>query len=276
MQVGEVDALLRKYLGVGLGVALLVPSRCWQVPALQWGCSFPKFEATALLQFPEAQKSLERPGEPRCPSSGPGPEGQCHRAGGLQARCGLYDSARSWAPIWSCRAEQPSGSRALAQAGRGPGLLEQSGGAGASLQPARPEGVRRYQGRVGHDHARAGTHGRCAHRARCAGHGRHAGQLLHQCRRARADARVDSCRQGGRAVAGKGRSRGHPAGGTRYRTLRSARRGHEGDAGALSGCGTHGLPPGRQRESRPKAANDTCHRWRSWWAPRARFRSGAS
>ena len=31
------------------------------------GLLFPKFEATALLQFPEPQKSVERPGEPRLP-----------------------------------------------------------------------------------------------------------------------------------------------------------------------------------------------------------------
>ena len=39
-----------------------------------------------------------------------------------------------------------------------------------------------------------------------------AGWLLHQRRRARADARMDTCRQGGCAVAGEGCSSGHPAG----------------------------------------------------------------
>lgn len=58
--------MFRRFFGVGPGLALLVVC----LPAifgLIVGLFFPKFEATALLQFPEAQKSIERPGEPRLP-----------------------------------------------------------------------------------------------------------------------------------------------------------------------------------------------------------------
>ena len=54
-QVGQINALLRKYLGVGLGVALLVPLTLAGA-GFAVGLFFPKFEATALLQFPEPQK----------------------------------------------------------------------------------------------------------------------------------------------------------------------------------------------------------------------------
>lgn len=60
------DALFRKYVGVGLGLALLVPLLL-AVMGLVAGLLFPKFEANAFLQFPETQKSLERPGEPKLP-----------------------------------------------------------------------------------------------------------------------------------------------------------------------------------------------------------------
>ena len=63
-RVKEVDFLLRKYVGVGLGVAFLVPVLL-AIAAASFGLAFPKFEATALLQFPEAQKSAEKASDPR-------------------------------------------------------------------------------------------------------------------------------------------------------------------------------------------------------------------
>jgi hypothetical protein len=69
-QVGQVDVLLRKYVGVGLGPALLLPISL-AIAGAAMGLMFPKFEATALLQFPEAQKSADRPGEPRLPEQRP-------------------------------------------------------------------------------------------------------------------------------------------------------------------------------------------------------------
>ena len=63
-QVGQVDALLRKYIGIGPGFALLVPL-VLAIAGIAVGIFFPKFEATALLQFPEAQKSVERSVETR-------------------------------------------------------------------------------------------------------------------------------------------------------------------------------------------------------------------
>ena len=69
-QMGQVEVLLRKYVGVGLGLALLVPALL-AIAGVVTGLLFPKFEATALLQFPEAQKSAERPGEPRLPEQRP-------------------------------------------------------------------------------------------------------------------------------------------------------------------------------------------------------------
>jgi len=56
--------MFRKYLGLHITVALLIiilPA----VAGLMVGILFPKFEATALLQFPETQKSVDRTGESR-------------------------------------------------------------------------------------------------------------------------------------------------------------------------------------------------------------------
>ena len=60
-QVRPVDELLRKYLGIGPGVALLV-LLALAIAGVAVGLFFPKFEATALLQFPEPQKTVERSG----------------------------------------------------------------------------------------------------------------------------------------------------------------------------------------------------------------------
>lgn len=69
-QVRQADALVRKYVGVGLGPALLVPV-VLAIAGVALGLLFPKFEATALLQFPEPQKNVERPGEARMPEQRP-------------------------------------------------------------------------------------------------------------------------------------------------------------------------------------------------------------
>jgi hypothetical protein len=68
--MGQIEVLLRKHVGVGPGLALLVPALL-AIAGVVTGLLFPKFEATALLQFPEAQKSAERPGEPRLPEQRP-------------------------------------------------------------------------------------------------------------------------------------------------------------------------------------------------------------
>jgi hypothetical protein len=69
-QVGNVEVLLRKHAGVGLGLALLVPALL-AIVGVVIGLLFPKFEATGLLQFPEPQKGAEWPGEPRLPEQRP-------------------------------------------------------------------------------------------------------------------------------------------------------------------------------------------------------------
>ena len=65
-RVDQIDALLRRYVGLGLGLTLLVPVLLATV-GVAVGVLVPKFEAMALLQFPEAQKVVERPTEPRLP-----------------------------------------------------------------------------------------------------------------------------------------------------------------------------------------------------------------
>lgn len=60
--LGELS--LRKHVGTGLGFTLLVPVLL-AIAGAAVGLLLPKFEATALLQFPEPQKVTERPGEPR-------------------------------------------------------------------------------------------------------------------------------------------------------------------------------------------------------------------
>ena len=82
----------------------------------------------------------------------------------------------------------------LTAAGGEPGILGQGGVAPASVQPTRPEGVRRYQGRFRDDDARSGTDGRCANGVLGRRNGRGAGRVLHQCGYARADSGVELTR----------------------------------------------------------------------------------
>lgn len=62
--MNRVDLVFRKYVGVGLGPALMVLVLLAMTGAAV-GVLFPKFEATALLQFPEAQKGVEKQSDPR-------------------------------------------------------------------------------------------------------------------------------------------------------------------------------------------------------------------
>ena len=92
-QVGQVNSLLRKYVGVGLGYALLVPVLLALAGAAV-GLFVPKVEATALLQFPEAQKSAERPGEPRLPEQRPlDPKANVIELAAYKRVAASYDSA---------------------------------------------------------------------------------------------------------------------------------------------------------------------------------------
>jgi hypothetical protein len=92
-QVGQVDALLRKYVGVGPGFALLVPL-VLAVAGVAVSMLFPKFEATALLQFPEAQKSVERAGEPRLTEQRPlDPKANVIELAAYKRVAASYDSA---------------------------------------------------------------------------------------------------------------------------------------------------------------------------------------
>jgi hypothetical protein len=91
--VGQINALLRKYLGVGFGVVLLVPLALAGA-GFAVGLLFPKFEATALLQFPEPQKSGERPGEPRPPEQRPlDPKANVIELAAYKRVAASYDSA---------------------------------------------------------------------------------------------------------------------------------------------------------------------------------------
>jgi len=64
------DALFRKHFAVGPGFALAVPTLL-AITGLVVGLLFPKFEASAFLQFPETQRSVERQGEPKLPEQRP-------------------------------------------------------------------------------------------------------------------------------------------------------------------------------------------------------------
>jgi len=92
-QVSQVDALFRRYLGVGPGLALLVPVGLAVAGAIV-GTFFPKFEATGLLQFPEPPKIVERPGELRLPEQRPlDPKGNVIELAAYKRVAASYDSA---------------------------------------------------------------------------------------------------------------------------------------------------------------------------------------
>ena len=105
-QVGQGETLLRKYLGVGPGFALLVPL-VLAIVGVAVGMFFPKFEATALLQFPEAQKSVERSGEPRLTEQRPlDPKANVIELAAYKRVAASYDSATQLgAYLGGCRAE---------------------------------------------------------------------------------------------------------------------------------------------------------------------------
>jgi hypothetical protein len=58
----KIDALLRQYTGLGLATALLIAGALAGL-GVAAGLMFPKFQAEALLQFPERQRPPERTGE---------------------------------------------------------------------------------------------------------------------------------------------------------------------------------------------------------------------
>ena len=120
-QLSQIDDLLRKYLGVGLGLALTLLAFL-AVAGIAVSLSFPKFEATALLQFPESQKIGERPGEPKLPEQRTiDPKANVIELAAYKRVAASYDSvAQLSGVLGSCRFEQPSWSRTLAQAGREP------------------------------------------------------------------------------------------------------------------------------------------------------------
>ena len=92
-QVRPVDELLRKYLGIGPGVALLV-LLALAIAGVAVGLFFPKFEATALLQFPEPQKTVERSGEPRLAEQRPlDPKANVIELAAYKRVAASYDSA---------------------------------------------------------------------------------------------------------------------------------------------------------------------------------------
>ncbi len=67
---------------------------CWRCAGVAVGLLFPKFEATALLQFPEPQKSAERPGEPRLPEQRPlDPKANVIELAAYKRVAASYDSA---------------------------------------------------------------------------------------------------------------------------------------------------------------------------------------
>ena len=92
-QVGQGEAVLRKYLGVGPGFALLVPL-VLAIVGVAVGIFFPKSEATALLQFPEPQKTVERSSEPRLNEQRPlDPKANVIELAAYKRVAASYDSA---------------------------------------------------------------------------------------------------------------------------------------------------------------------------------------
>jgi hypothetical protein len=88
-----VEALLRKYLGIGPGLALMV-LLALAIAGVAVSIFFPKFEATALLQFPEQQKPVERSGEPRLTEQRPlDPKANVIELAAYKRVAASYDSA---------------------------------------------------------------------------------------------------------------------------------------------------------------------------------------
>jgi hypothetical protein len=116
--VGKINALLRKYLGVGLGFVLFVPLALAGA-GIAVGLLFPKFKATALLQFPEPQKSVERPGEPRPPEQRPlDPKANVIELAAYKRVAASYDSAAQLSAYLEAAglSSRPGAARLLRQA----------------------------------------------------------------------------------------------------------------------------------------------------------------
>jgi hypothetical protein len=133
------EEVLRNHLGLGFWPALLVLGSL-VAAGVSAGLLFPKFEATGMLQFPEAQKPhdpKERPGEQRFVD--PKANVICQPT---NSRC-LVRSADQLRMVESVGLPKAL-PRPTAASGSA-WLLGEGSGAGTAFQQARPEGVRRHQ-----------------------------------------------------------------------------------------------------------------------------------
>ncbi len=102
----------------GSAFALLVPL-VLAIAGVAVGLLFPKFEATALLQFPEPQKSVERPGEPRLPEQRPlDPKANVIELAAYKRVAASYDSAAQLSAYLEAAglSSRPGAARLLKQA----------------------------------------------------------------------------------------------------------------------------------------------------------------
>jgi len=116
--LGKFDDLLRRVMGIGLGVTVLVPL-VLAISGATVGMFFPKFEATALLQFPEPQKIVERPGEPRLPEQRhPDPRANVIELTAYKRVAASYDSAAQLGAYLQVAGltDRPGAARLLVQA----------------------------------------------------------------------------------------------------------------------------------------------------------------
>lgn len=91
--IDQLDELLRRHVGIGFGLSILLPL-VLAIAGVAVGTLFPKFEATALLQFPEAQKSTEKQGEPRALDQRPvDPKANVIELAAFKRVAASYDSA---------------------------------------------------------------------------------------------------------------------------------------------------------------------------------------
>lgn len=119
-QVGEISVLLRKYFGVGAWTVLVVIVSL-ALAGVAAGLLFPKVEATALLQFPEPQKTMERPGEPRLPEQRSlDPKANVIELAAFKRVAASYDSAAQLGAYLQAAglSDRPGAARLLKQAER--------------------------------------------------------------------------------------------------------------------------------------------------------------
>lgn len=118
-QLRELDAFFSKYLGVGLRFVVLGPLLL-ALAGAALGVFFPKFHATALLQFPEPQKGVERvPTDPRLPEQRPfDPKANVIDLAAYKRVAASYDSAEQLGAYLRATglAGRPAAERLLRQA----------------------------------------------------------------------------------------------------------------------------------------------------------------